>query len=126
MTSSLTEVKEAFSDWHRLGEQRGRPNRALKKMAVGLLSQLKVSRVAEELGIFPATLRSWKKAYEESENQTPTFVCLPPTKVENSGPAVNFTLNLPSGLELIVSEQPLEQVTQLLAALVKEFSPCSI
>ena len=126
MKSSLPEVKDAFSDWHRLGERRGRPNKALKKMAVGLLCQHKVNHVAKELDVLPATLRSWKKSYQDLEKPEPTFVCLPPAQMKSTYTTANFRLHLPSGLELIIADQPLEQVIQLLAALEKEFSPCSI
>lgn len=130
MTNTLKQAKEAFNEWHSLGEKRGYASKSLKQMACNLLSRYDYSRLSYELGIPIKTLQNWEKALNKqstaSTTPNPYFVELPvvnelpATKIPPPKNIAPLRLTLINGTELIIPEDCSERTVKLICAIVKE------
>jgi len=121
-------TKASFAEYQTQGKKYGYPAE-LKEAALELLTHFPEQRLARALGITSVTLRNWLKAKHAKESAAcAEFVSLPlkdgqpPSTV--SSPLL--TLTLPHGLSLTLPEQPVHLTAQLISALVRELSSCSI
>lgn len=123
MDPQLTKAKESFAHWKSLGNRCGRATNELKKMALDLLAQYPHKFVCEALSISPKTLKNWQEKRNQSHLET-AFVDLPIPGGKSL--STEIKISLPHGIQLHLPTQSVEQSSQLIVALVKEFSLCSI
>ena len=132
MKSSLEQAIDAFSTWNSFGKRRGRASNALKKMALDLLPHYSDIELAHTLNISLEMLRKWKDTgHDVDSHEDKHFIPYPLTKTTDQKQncdktTAKMTLNLPGGMKLTIPEQSSTKTAQLIFALAKEFSSCSI
>ena len=134
MKTALEQTKEAFEHWRKQHGRKRCLSKNLKLMALELLNEYSYVALGDELEVSSKTIRNWEKSLRPiKESDDATFVTLPLTREEHQpdqgrirSSCGNLTLNLPHGLQLLLPSEPLEQTSQLIFALVKEFESCSI
>ena len=126
MKPTPAQVKEAFSYWHKLGKHRGRVTNELKQMALALLDHYPKSEVSKIAGVNPKTIDNWQK--KTKADTVNSFISLPVnmTAPDNVMTPPELTLVLPHNIQIKIPQQSAKQTGELICALVKEFSSCSI
>lgn len=129
LTELYESTKERFTEFQAQGKKYYYPVR-LKESALKLLAHYSLQSLAKALGVTDKTLRNWQKATQHKQPiKSPEFISL--TLPENmqsktDSPQAGLSLQLPHGLSLTLPEQSASKTAQLICALVKEFSQCSI
>jgi len=105
-------------------------------MALNLLTHHSPLTVSHVIGVPSKTLNRWKQKEQiisaHQEENTVNFISLPlaktPQATEKEGlgasvsKPISLIMKLPGHLELIIPEQPIQQMMELIRALSEEFS----
>lgn len=133
MKSLLDEAQRAFEAWRAQGHRNRYNNPMLRAQAVALLEYYSFSKVSQATGVSIYTLRIWKKAAKQKEDDRAVgtdFIPLSlPTEFSlTNGTAANASIEvtLPNGFRIALQEQSLSHSVGFICALSREFIACSI
>ncbi len=140
MHALLSKAKALFATWREEGSSRRHMPYKLQQLAVSLLAHYSAQEVSNALNIGANRLRYWQDApAKQTKKATTRFIPLSlssttvPNDREEISPAQQaplsppcVQLNLPQGLQLVLSDQPVQQSCEFICALIKELNHASL